>query len=396
MFDYKFIEEVKELQKKTSKLYIYGDGFVGEIFLQILERNNICVDGFLVTKKSGKEEKYGLPVYEAKDFIHKENVGIILGLSDVSTREVMEYLKRENVDFSKVINGEKYYSEYRGITAIRSEPFLEVTTVIGCRVNCRFCPQNLLVGKYFERDKNRKRVMTVDDFRIILDNISQDCVVTFAGMAEPFLNPNCTRFLQMACESGRKVRLYTTLEGATEDDVDAIIHMPLQFVGLHIADQMKYAHIKLNEQYFRMLEKLVNAKKINNDTTFVNEITAQGDPDKKIVEILDGKFEILTAVHDRAGNLNDNKVVKREQKLVNEKFRCGYCGVDVNNHVVLPDGTLLLCQMDYGMKHVLGNLLEHTYDELRQGSTMNTIFEAMKGNRTCEVLCDTCVCAKKL
>lgn len=236
--------------------------------------------------------------------------------------------------------------------------------------------------------------MSIEDFKVILRNTPQNCVIMFAGMAEPYLNPDCTKMLKLACDAGRKVRLYTTLEGATEEDIDEIIKLPLQFVGLHIADKEKYASIDTTDSYYKMVEKLITAKKVCSEQSFLDDITSQGSPDERIVEMLNGKFEIITAVQDRAGNLEDNQAVKRQSRLTNEKFMCTYCGTMVNNHVVMPDGTLLLCQMDYGMKHVLGNILEKTYDELRMGETMQMIFKAMKGERDCGMLCDTCLYAK--
>ena len=34
---------------------------------------------------------------------------------------------------------------------------------------------------------------------------------------------------------------------------------------------------------------------------------------------------------------------------------------------MFPDGTLVVCCQDYGMKHVLGNLLEESWEEIRAG-----------------------------
>ena len=394
MFDYKFIDEVRNLRKEVKKLYIYGAGMRGVEFHKILTRNEVKIDGFIVTEVMGENTKLGLPVLKADTVVHDDSIGIVLGLSDTNTVDVVKYLKEQNADFSKIIDGGKYLSEYRDIYGLRNDPFLEITPIIGCRVNCRFCPQDLLIRTYFAEDKNRKRIMTPDDFEMFLKHTPDNCGIMFAGMAEPFLNIHCTKLLQMACEAGRVVRLYTTLEGASEKDVDDILKLPLQFVGLHIADKMNYAHITISEQYYQLVEKLLNAKKINSNESFIDDITAQAEPDDRINEMCKGRFEIITSVQDRAGNLEGDEVEKRDYKLTNEKFTCCYCGPEVNNHVVLPDGTLLLCQMDYGMKHVMGNLVVNTFDELRQSNIIKNVMEAMRGNHTCELLCDTCLNAK--
>ncbi len=394
MFDYRFIDEAKKLREKVQKFYIYGAGMRGVEFYKILVRNGLDVDGFIVTEVIGENTKFGLPILKADAIIHDTCTGIVLGMSDTNTADVEKYLKANGADFTRIIDGGKYLSEYRDIYGLRNEPFLEITPVIGCRVNCRFCPQKVLTNAYFAEDKNRKRVMTIDDFKVFLEHTPKNCGIMFAGMAEPFLNTNCTEFLQMACDEGRKVRLYTTLEGADEKDIDIILKLPLQFVGLHVADKRGHAHITISEKYYQNVERLLNAKKINSEASFIDDITAQAEPDERIKELCKGRFEIITSVQDRAGNIEDDGVEKRDYKLTNEKFTCCYCGSDVNNHVVLPDGTLLLCQMDYGMRHVMGNLLVNTFDELRQSEIIKNVLEAMKGHHTCELLCDTCLNAK--
>jgi hypothetical protein len=38
-------------------------------------------------------------------------------------------------------------------------PSMEITTVIGCRVYCDFCPQDLLMKKYGELNNNKKYLL---------------------------------------------------------------------------------------------------------------------------------------------------------------------------------------------------------------------------------------------
>ena len=59
-----------------------------------------------------------------------------------------------------------------------------------------------------------------------------------------------------------------------------------------------------------------------------------------------------------------------------------------------PDGRVVLCNFDFGMKHVLGNLLEETYEEIMNGECMRRIVEAMDGDQ-CDLLCRRCNFALK-
>lgn len=391
MYYGELIQEVKELLEKTDEIYIYGAGLRGKEVCHILANNHIIIDGFIVTKAEKNSNALGYPVISANAVIHK-NVGIILGLGDIYTKEVIQYLHNEKVDFNRVIDGGKYISIDRGSKDLQDYPTLEVTTVIGCRVNCKHCPQKVLLNRYYAYDKNRKREMTLEDFRIFLDHIPHNCNIMFAGMSEPYLNSNCTEMLKMACFSGRNVSLYTTLEGATEKDVEVILSLPFQFVGLHVADEAGLAHITVTDSYYHNVEKLLNATKINGDP-FVNDVSAQEKPLSKIAEICKGKYEVLISLQDRAGNLKGDELAGREQFLTNEKITCCFSGPQFNNHVVLPDGTMLLCNMDYGMQHVLGNLKEHTFEEIRQSKEMKDILKGISGDQAVDLLCRKCLFA---
>lgn len=391
MFYGEFIKEVNELRTKTDKIYIYGAGLRGKELCHILERNNIQINGFVVTTVEKESCVLGYPVIAASTILN-ENIGIIIGLGDIYTKEVVEYLKEQDMDFSHVVDGGKYISQDRGSKDLQDNPTVEITTVVGCQVNCRYCPQNVLLNSYFKDDKNRKRLLSLEDFKIILDNTPDNCDLMFAGMSEPYLNPDCTQMLKMACDAGRNVSLYTTLEGMTQRDVDEILALPFQFVGLHVADEHNYAHITVTNDYFKMVDRVIHSVKTNGEP-FINDISAQASPLPEIIEMCKGKYEVLISLQDRAGNLTGNELAGRNHTLTTEKITCCFSGPQLNNHVVLPDGTLLLCNMDYGMKHVLGNLLTDTFDNIRNEEEMQKVFAGIAGDQTVDLLCRKCLFA---
>ena len=62
----------------------------------------------------------------------------------------------------------------------------------------------------------------------------------------------------------------------------------------------------------------------------------------------------------------------------------------MNNNILLPDGTVVLCCMDYGLKHILGNILTDTFEEIMDGEEMRKVKEGMNGNETLDILCRNC------
>ncbi|WP_300791538.1 radical SAM/SPASM domain-containing protein [uncultured Acetatifactor sp.] len=391
MFYGEFIREVEELNKKTDGLYIYGAGLRGKELCHILTRNHIRIEGFIVTQAETEAQALGFPIITASTVMY-DNIGIIIGLGDIYTTEVKQYLKEQGVDFGRVVDGGKYISQDRGSKDLQDNPTVEITTVIGCKVNCKYCPQNVLLGRYFEKDRNRKRVMTLEDFKVFLRHTPDKCDFMFAGMSEPYLNPDCTEMLKLACEAGKNVSLYTTLEGITKKDVDEILRLPFQFVGLHVADEKNYAKITVSEDYYEIVERMINATKPNGEP-FINDMSAQAAPLPRILEMCRGKYEVLISLQDRAGNLKGDDLAGRERLLTEERITCCFSGPKLNNHVVLPDGTLLLCNMDYGMQHVLGNLLVDSYDEIRKGEEMRRVFAGIAGNQDVDLLCRKCLFA---
>ena len=178
----------------------------------------------------------------------------------------------------------------------------------------------------------------------------------------------------------------------TQRDMDEILDLPFQFVGLHVADEHNYARITVTNDYFKMVDRVINSVKINGEP-FINDISAQASPLPEIIDMCKGKYEVLISLQDRAGNLTGSELAGRDHTLTTEKITCCFSGPKLNNHVVLPDGTLLLCNMDYGMKHVLGNLLTDTFDNIRKREEMKKVFAGIAGDQTVDLLCRKCLFA---
>ena len=388
------IEDVKKIAQETDGLYVYGAGFYGKDVYRVLKENNIRIAGFLVTKPYKDKTVFGLPVIVASQVL-SENIGIIIGVSDTYVSEVELYLKDNGFDMLKVVNGGKYITQTGGREDLRDSKVLEVSTVMGCTVNCRFCPQSTLLKKYYEHNKHRQRVMTVENFKVILQNTTQDCIIDFSGMTEPFNNPDCFTMIKMACDAGRKVYLFTTLSEVAEDMVRELIKLPIYYMTLHVADKCGYAYIPTTEEYYRNVEIVTSAKK-NDGTQFVDFINAQTDPDEKVAQICAGKYEIMRSVQNRAGNLEDEAAQHRDKSIEpGKKMKCCFCGDDLSNSVVLPDGTLLLCNMDYGMQHILGNLYQEDYDTIRSKGELQRVIKTMNGEAEMEsLLCRNCLLAR--
>lgn len=101
---------------------------------------------------------------------------------------------------------------------------------------------------------------------------------------------------------------------------------------------------------------------------------------------------LIANMHDRAGNLKSENV---RSKVNQGQITCINCGTDIHHNVLLPDGTVLLCCMDYGMKHVLGSLLEQSYEEILHSAEAERVRKGMSDEQE-DILCRSCVNACNL
>lgn len=118
---------------------------------------------------------------------------------------------------------------------------------------------------------------------------------------------------------------------------------------------------------------------------------AQAEPDKRVADICRNKYEILTTMLDRAGNLGDDELYSKQ--ILSGEIACSLCGQELNHNILLPDGTVILCCMDYAMQHVMGNLLDSPYEEVVGENKYIEIKERMRNNSKRNTLCRKCSCA---
>jgi hypothetical protein len=193
----------------------------------------------------------------------------------------------------------------------RQADHLEVTTYIGCPNRCSYCPQGTLLEAY-----KGVKVMSLDDFRIILSHTPKSVDIHFSGFSELFFHPHALEFIDEAFKE-HEVVIYTTTNGMTQDVADKLAGYNFKDFNVHLNPNK--GKVQLNFKY---------------NTTLV-------DDSNKV---------------SRGGNLWETKEHK------------GVCinSPEYRQNVVLPNGDVYLCCMDYGLKHKMGNLLEQSFDDLRR------------------------------
>ena len=236
---------------------------------------------------------------------------------------------------------------------------LEITTMNYCKIRCiPFCPQDAFVQAY----KGRKAYLSFEDFALALSHTPEDVGMNFAGFVEPFLNPEAIDMVEYAHDMGRTIYLYTTLVGLTPEGVDRLAKVKLKELCLHLPDANGIAKIpddaNSREVLARALRKL-------HPTAFVS----MND-------------------HFRPNNRAGNAPMPDFHVRTRGPFVCSWLHA-IYSPVMLPDGTCCCCCMDWGLRHILGNILECTYDDLLKSKEWKMLRHnswGLNGN----TLCRTC------
>jgi FkbM family methyltransferase len=263
-------------------------------------------------------------------------------------------------------------------------PTLEFTTVIpekGCVVDCVFCPQRTLIQNY-----SGERRLSLNNFKRVVDKLPKEIRVTFAGFTEPWLNSDCTDMLLYAHERGHPISVFTTLVGVSKKDIERIKHVP--FAGapnggftVHLPDQERLAKHPITKKFIETVEYLGAVQhEIKNFS-----VMSMGS---EIHESIRHVFPTAPtyAMWSRAGNLIGERMLKPElqhQDFLyinhgNKNMTCG-CDERLYHNIMLPNGDVSLCCMDYGLEEICGNLFEIEYNDI-----IPDPYEVFKLCRQCE------------
>ena len=370
-------------------IVIYGAGMYGRKMAALLQSEGIQISGYAVTdKKYNQESIQGLPVGNVYDILEREPETVFLiGVKSAWQKEIETLLRKAGAHF---LPAPRYLSEI--LDDYFARPVMEITPKAGCSVHCRYCPQDIFLKQYFSQD--RQAEMTLDEFKRYLGKMPQDLVVDFSGFVEPFLAKDGLRMVQYAHENGHEVRLFTTLVGLDMASFRAIEDIPFKLVVLHLPDVHHYANIPVTEEYLELLRYVVSKKRPNGEP-FVDTANCQSEPDPRVVEIIGHRFLISWDLIDRAENLEGQNL--RKTKLDKVKNEAGYyCNraLHLNHNVLLPNGDVVLCCMDFGMRHILGNLQKQSYEEIMNGGEMQRIKKELQGKAN--ILCGGCTSLRKL
>lgn len=279
-------------------------------------------------------------------------------------------------------------------------PTLEFTLMVGCPLKCTFCPQDSLRRLYADNPK----YLSLQHFRTILGKIPKHVRIDFSGMAEPWANPDATEMVRHALTLDYTIAIYTTLYGMTAEDGAAVIDLlkrhsaQIEVLCLHLPDRngnmRGWRHDAVYEENLRGFLSLGDTKVLANFQVMTMDASGEVHPSLGHLGIRLPPWR----GHSRAGNVTERDVQGQQIANMPEHHGAVCCSYTpfYDQNVCLPNGDVVLCCMDYSLKHKIGNLLEQDYYEMFGAGRLSALVaENMKPHFSRESLCKTCDRARR-
>lgn len=263
---------------------------------------------------------------------------------------------------------------------------IEITTVSHCKNVCQYCPQSLLLRTY-----GKKEFMTLDTFNACLSKIPKSVKLLFAGYSESFLNKDAAKMMKIGYDAGYTLFMNTTLVGLREEDVEMLEGVKFESISLHLPDDIGAMKANVDDEYVK------NAKLFKEKVGYTSS-HVYGPLHHRLYEVFPGtSLRALNNqfLHTRANNVDEEKSGLQHHKKLSGKIQCDVVlrrpdgNTALNFNVLLPNGDVTLCCMDYGLKHKLGNLVTETYEELFTSEEYLRIQRGLE-NEEEDILCRTC------
>lgn len=248
---------------------------------------------------------------------------------------------------------------------------LEFTLTASCALMCPYCPQGQYARAYAKRPGQRS--MALDDYKQMLANVAQTTRnIDFSGYTEPLHNRHWFDVFRHTLEQGYTVTLFSTLGTASLDDLDRLSELAISRIYVHLLD-----HVAQRDKLAFFIER---CRQHHRDLVFIYF----DDDGKELAAAFQGRVscERWTA-HSRAG------LVDVGRRYLPGAVSC--CEQREFCSVVLPNGDVHICCMDFALEHRIGNLLESPLAEIHYSDAARAFRATMASPQ--DGICNHCIYA---
>jgi organic radical activating enzyme len=261
-----------------------------------------------------------------------------------------------------------------------------ITTKIGCPINCKYCPQDVVIKEYLKRP-NPIMELEYDDFIRMLERIPKDVIISFTGFVEPFANRRCIDMIMYALDNGYAVRVYSTLYNLSIDEyIRFKDYKNLKTLDIHIPDSNYNTQFPITDSYKETLKYVVeNPPKYARLWTSCLGVTSQAREEIRDIITVDGNP--IDSIH---GLVYDNRLSHRGAKL-----KCNRDCSRIDNPragvgMIVPNGDVFGCTKDWELQNYIGNIFEvNEWDDLIRGELRKKFRDTLDNPRI-DNICTYC------
>ena len=260
---------------------------------------------------------------------------------------------------------------------------LAITTNVGCKNVCSYCPQKSIVQAYNQLSEVIS--MSFDTFETAVESVPGSVALSFSGFSEPWLNPDCTRMVLLAHEKEFKIRVNTTLIGMQPEDIHQLASVPFIKFVVHLPDNQNLTRIRVDKTYLDNLVLILKEPPLNLTWKF-HQSSSELNIHPEVFEVLQRhKAPVqIFGLNSRAGKVNSGT----KYEPVNKGRVLLECQ-DFHHNILLPNGDVALCHMDWSLKHILGNLLTMEYSAIHSSKAFKDLQLALS-QPDADILCRAC------
>ena len=264
--------------------------------------------------------------------------------------------------------------------------YIEITNI--CNLDCSFCV----------RTKKKKREMTIEEFKIVIDKIKDYTDYVYLHVqGEPLLHSHFKELLDICSNNNIKVNLTTngTMLSKYIDVLNDCKTLRQINISLHSDNKIEDYY----DMIFKTCKKLSSHIYISYRIWNLNSLAVTPEI-KIIVNKLKKYYNISTEVgekiiNDKSIKIDINTFVDKDNLFNwpvynNDISTDGYC-YGLKTHIgILSDGTVVPCCLDKDGEIELGNIFKEDLNEILEKEFSKNIIKGFNDGKAIHLLCKKC------
>jgi len=231
--------------------------------------------------------------------------------------------------------------------------------------------------------------MTWNLYKKCIDKVPQNVEIGFGGFSEAFQNPLCTNMILYAKKKHHRIKIYTTLVSSNLKDIDTLLsNLSLDkggkdYMYIHLPSVEKFDQIRITKHYKIILKRLVSSNLPN--IVFLQHGSLLN---KSLTKIMKSRNVQYFPVNSRVGTTPQflNIKIPKKRGIIS-------CSIKLRDRILLPNGNVVICCQDFGLRHIVGNLYNSKFSDIIKNKKIDFIRSAW-ADESKDVLCRYCDFAK--